>query len=229
MGAQLDSLCDAIGVGVAPALITYFLVVNQTGSSFDTLAWLASLIYAGAIVLRLARFNVLLDDPNRLDIDKEFFVGVPAPAAAWLALAPVVSHAALGTGWWSNPITVSIWLILVACLAFSRIPTFTFKNVHLTQRQVPVVLFACLIVIAGLFSFPYTAILVLLLVYLGHIPFAVRARRWLLAHPQAWEAPSTERRLMRRQRRLERRQLQRRRRTRGRPATVRGPGRHRPV
>jgi CDP-diacylglycerol--serine O-phosphatidyltransferase len=214
MGAQLDSLCDAIGFGVAPAFITYFVVANQRGSRFDTLAWLAAVIYAGAIVLRLARFNVLADNPDRLGIDKEFFVGIPAPAAAWLALAPIVVLGAFGQGWWSHPVACSVWLIAIACLAFSRIPTFTFKTVRLTQQQVPFALFGCLIVIAGLFSFPYTTIMVLLLVYLGHIPFAIQARRWLLAHPQAWEAPSRERRQMRRERRRERRQLERRRRLR---------------
>jgi CDP-diacylglycerol--serine O-phosphatidyltransferase len=212
MGAQLDSLCDAVGFGVAPAFITYFLIVHQTGSRFDTVGWLAALIYAGAIVLRLARFNVLLENPNHLAIDKEFFVGVPAPAAAWLVLAPVVLRAAAGHGWWSHPLANSAWLIAVACLAFSRIPTFTFKQVRLKPRQVPFALFGCLILIAGLFSFPYATILALIAVYLAHIPFAVRSRRWLLSHPQAWQAASPERRQMRRERRRERRQLERRRR-----------------
>jgi CDP-diacylglycerol--serine O-phosphatidyltransferase len=215
MGAQLDSLCDAVSFGVAPAFITYFLAAHDPSSRFDTVAWLAAVLYAGAIVLRLARFNVLLEDPHHLAIDKEFFVGVPAPAAAWLALLPVVARAAFGQGWWSHPLTDSVWLIAVACLAFSRIPTFTFKTVRLTPRQVPFALFAGLILIAGLFSFPYATIMAVLAVYLAHIPFAVRSRRWLLRHPQAWQAPNPERRRMRRERRRERRQLQRRRRERG--------------
>ncbi|MDR1450300.1 MAG: hypothetical protein LBI84_08905, partial [Propionibacteriaceae bacterium] len=189
----------------------------QPDSRFDTLVWLAALVYAGTIVLRLARFNVLQDKPNPLDIDKEFFVGVPAPAAAWLVLAPAVCRAALGEGWWSHALAHSIWLIAVACLAFSRIPTFTFKTVHLSPRHVPIALFACLVLIAGLFSFPYATIVGLLAFYLAHIPFAIRARRWLLRHPQAWPAPSPERRRMRRERRQERRQLQRRRRRSLRP------------
>ncbi|MDR1078116.1 MAG: phosphatidylcholine/phosphatidylserine synthase [Propionibacteriaceae bacterium] len=222
MGAELDSLCDAIGFGVAPAFITYALALSTdpqervvqalSNPALAQLAWIAPLIYVGAIVLRLARFNTLLDEPDQAAYAKEFFVGVPAPAAAWLALAPVVALQAFGDGWWSSPLVCSLWLIAIGCLAFSRLPTFTFKTVHLTQRQVPAVLFGAVIGLSALFTFPYLTIFALLLAYLVQIPFACRSHHWVVRHPQAWKADAKARRQMRRERRLHKRQAQHRRR-----------------
>jgi CDP-diacylglycerol--serine O-phosphatidyltransferase len=222
MGAELDSLCDAIGFGVAPAFITYALALStdpverialvESDPRLATLAWVAPLIYVGAIVLRLARFNTLMNGPDQAHYTKEFFVGVPAPAAAWLALAPVVGLQAFGEGWWSSPLVCSLWLIAVGCLAFSRLPTFTFKTVHLTQRQVPALLFGAVIAMAGLFTFPYLAIFAFMVVYLAHIPFACRSHYWVVRNPEAWPADAKARRQMRRERRQHRRQAQHRRR-----------------
>jgi CDP-diacylglycerol--serine O-phosphatidyltransferase len=207
MGAQLDSLCDAIGFGVAPALITYLLVASDPpGPVLSNLAWLAAMVYAGAIVLRLGRFNVLQDTPAEYPFDNEFFVGIPAPAAAWLALVPVVCLQSFGEGWWSHPVTCSVWLMVVAALAFSRIPTFTFKHAHVSAGAIPVLLLAVVVVIALIFTFPYFTALGLVALYAAHIPFAVRQRRFLIAHPAAWEAPPGERREIKKASRRERRQ-----------------------
>jgi CDP-diacylglycerol--serine O-phosphatidyltransferase len=212
MGAQLDSLSDAIAFGVAPAFITYHLVASEpSGRVLTSFAWLAAMVYAGAIALRLARFNVLHEAPAEFPFDREFFVGVPAPAAAWLALTPLICLEAFGEGWWTHPVTSSVWLILVATLAFCRLPTYTFKTVRVRQRYVPLVLLACFVVIAALFTFPYYAALVLLTLYVVHIPFAIRQRRFLVSHPPAWDAVGRERRQMRRERRLEARQAGRHR------------------
>jgi CDP-diacylglycerol--serine O-phosphatidyltransferase len=210
IGAQLDSLSDAISFGVAPAFITYHLVASEpSGRVLTSFAWLAAMIYAGAVALRLARFNVLHEAPEQFPFDREFFVGVPAPAAAWLALTPLICLQAFGEGWWSHPVTCSIWLILIATLAFSRIPTFTFKTVRIQQAYIPAVLLAFFVVIALLFTFPYYTTLVLLVAYVAHIPAAIRQRRFLISHPPAWEAIGAERRQMKRERRLERRQVHR--------------------
>ncbi|MDR0436141.1 MAG: phosphatidylcholine/phosphatidylserine synthase, partial [Propionibacteriaceae bacterium] len=131
MGEQLDSLADAIGFGVGPAIVTYTLISETDHRKLWMLAWFAALVYASAIVLRLARFNTDLGDDDRPDYMKEFFIGVPAPAASWLALAPVVALLGFGKGWWSHPVVVACWLLLVAALAFSRIPTLSFKKLDM--------------------------------------------------------------------------------------------------
>mgnify|MGYP002651673601 CR=1 FL=1 len=60
IGAEIDSLADAINFGVVPAMIVYFHFIDG-----HDLGWVLALIYCCAIVLRLARFNTLLDDDGR--------------------------------------------------------------------------------------------------------------------------------------------------------------------
>ncbi|WP_375704764.1 CDP-alcohol phosphatidyltransferase family protein, partial [Bartonella sp. AD328YNZD] len=58
-GAQMDSLADVINFGVTPALIVYSFILNQAYH----IGWVAALVYCVACCLRLARFNVMLDNP----------------------------------------------------------------------------------------------------------------------------------------------------------------------
>src|SRR2546421_7273183 len=85
MGAELDSLSDAISFGVAPALVLYVWKFPN-----DRMGWVIALVFAVCIILRLARFNTLLDDTERPPYSKEFFVGVPAPAGGLLVLLPLI-------------------------------------------------------------------------------------------------------------------------------------------
>ena len=198
MGAELDSLCDAIGFGVTPALITYLIVVRPHGGMARDWCWVAVVVYAACIVLRLARFNTLLDDPNRPPFTKEFFVGVPAPAAALLALVPAITKVQFGDGWWCSPIVTALWLITVAALAFSRLPTFSAKTAKVSRGRAPILLLAAVVLLAALMSQPLLTVLVIDLLYLLHIPYAISSYRWLANHPDAWEVGGSERRALRR-------------------------------
>src|SRR5262245_42542654 len=60
-GAELDSLADFVNFGVAPALILYFWGLHDLKSA----GWIAALVFAICAGLRLARFNVMIDDPNK--------------------------------------------------------------------------------------------------------------------------------------------------------------------
>src|SRR6201995_1421615 len=60
-GAELDSLADFVNFGVAPALMLYFWGLRELGN----LGWIAGLVFAISTGLRLARFNVMVDDPNK--------------------------------------------------------------------------------------------------------------------------------------------------------------------
>ena len=82
-GAELDSLADFLNFGVAPALVLY--VWQFQG---NRVGWVIALVFAVCIILRLARFNTLLDDTEQPPYAKEFFVGVPAPAGGLSALLP---------------------------------------------------------------------------------------------------------------------------------------------
>src|ERR1039457_4268202 len=84
-GAELDSLSDFVNFGVAPALILYFWGLHDLKSG----GWIAAMVFAICAGLRLARFNVMIDDPERPAWAGNFFVGVPAPAGAIIVLLPI--------------------------------------------------------------------------------------------------------------------------------------------
>src|ERR1700681_894443 len=84
-GAELDSLADFVNFGVAPGLILYFWGLHELKSA----GWIAAMVYAICAGLRLARFNVMIDDPNRPAWAGNFFVGMPAPAGAITVLLPI--------------------------------------------------------------------------------------------------------------------------------------------
>src|SRR5829696_3984041 len=84
-GAELDSLADFVNFGVAPALILYFSTLYE----LRNFGWIAALVFAICGGLRLARFNVMAEDPNRPAWAGNFFVGVPAPAGAIIVLLPI--------------------------------------------------------------------------------------------------------------------------------------------
>src|SRR6266851_2458030 len=60
-GAELDSLADFVNFGVAPALILYFWQLKELKS----VGWIAAIVFATCAGLRLARFNVAIEDPRR--------------------------------------------------------------------------------------------------------------------------------------------------------------------
>ena len=84
-GAELDSLADFVNFGVAPALILYFWGLHELA----IVGWIAAMVFAICAGLRLARFNVMIDDPNRPAWAGNFFTGMPAPAGAITVLLPI--------------------------------------------------------------------------------------------------------------------------------------------
>lgn len=72
-GREYDSLADVITFGVAPA----FLVYSWGLYELERVGWILPLFYLVSTATRLARFNV-----QTKVLDKRFFVGLPAPAAA---------------------------------------------------------------------------------------------------------------------------------------------------
>src|SRR6201992_649807 len=84
-GAELDSLSDFVNFGVAPAMILYFWGLHELKSA----GWIAAMIFAIATGLRLARFNVMSEDPDPPAWSDYFFVGLPAPAGAITVLLPI--------------------------------------------------------------------------------------------------------------------------------------------
>lgn len=193
IGEELDSLADAVSFGVAPALVLYIW-----GLSGLRAGWIVALVFAVCVVLRLARFNTLLDDTERPPFTKEFFVGVPSPPGALVALLPLVVTLHLGEGWWSSPLAVSTWTVFAALLMVSRLPTLSMKTVRVPPQAIVPALVMIVIVAAGVINYPFAALALAVLLYLVHLPYAAYRYRWLADHPEAWEAAPRQRRAIRR-------------------------------
>jgi CDP-diacylglycerol---serine O-phosphatidyltransferase len=179
-GAELDSLADFVDFGVAPGLILYFWSLQQIKS----LGWFAALVFAIAAALRLARFNVMNDNPDRPAWHARFFTGMPAPAGAIVGLLPIYlnqSVLALPNTYAIVPFEIA-YVLFIAFLMASPIPHFSGKRIGRVPRErVIVVLFGVVVVVLLLATFPMEMLACISLAYLATIPFAVRRFKALSA------------------------------------------------
>lgn len=171
-GAELDSLTDFVNFGVAPAVVLYAWGLNDLNS----IGWIGVLVFAICAALRLARFNVALDDDSRPKWMANYFVGMPAPAAACTVLLPLYLEF-LGTPRFDDLTAgvVLVYALFVAFMMVSRIPTFSGKLVgQKVDRSAVMPLFLVFVVLLALLaSFPWTVLSALTLLYFAMIPVAV--------------------------------------------------------
>ena len=182
-GAELDSLADFIDFGVAPALLLYFWALHENKS----LGWFAALIFAVAAALRLARFNVMIDDPHMPAWAGNFFTGMPSPAGAILVMLPLYVH--FSTGLPNDKVFVPIeifYVVLIAFLMASRIPHFSGKKIGRVPREWFIaVLFGVVALILLIATYPMQMLVAVSIAYLALIPLAIRRYRAYVADDRA--------------------------------------------
>ncbi len=98
-GGQLDSLCDIISFGVAPAFLMLkvleyelagFAGLNPVTETFlQRFIWLAAAGYIICAAIRLARFNVENEEDESAHMS---FIGLPTPAAAGVIVSLIILH-----------------------------------------------------------------------------------------------------------------------------------------
>ena len=173
-GEQMDSLCDMVSFGVAPALVAYEWALRPLGRW----GWIAAFVYCACAALRLARFNV-----NTAVVDKRYFQGLPSPAAAalvggfiWLTSAMLLAHkdvpifrslftllggAPLERGdlsWTLFGITLLAGLTMV-----TNIPYYSFKDLG-GRRSMPFVMLVLVALLLAVISIEPATLLFLLFV-----------------------------------------------------------------
>ena len=118
---------------------------------------MAVLVFAICAALRLARFNVALDAPEKPAWQSNYFVGVPAPAGAMTVLLPVYMEF-VGTphGFWTAPL-VLVYTLAIGLLMVSLVPTWSGKLIgRRISRDMVLPLFVVVVVaVAFLVSFPW--------------------------------------------------------------------------
>lgn len=117
MGKELDSLCDLVSFGVAPAMLLY-----TTLDAYAALPWLkwGAVLVAVAGALRLAKFNI---DTRQTTS----FLGLPIPANAlfWIGFCSLVRQQEvtwLCQWYWLIPL-----LLLECWMMVSEVPLFSLK------------------------------------------------------------------------------------------------------
>ena len=174
-GAELDSLSDFVNFGVAPALILYFWDLHNLKSA----GWIAAMVFAICGSLRLARFNVMIDDPDRPAWTANFFVGIPAPAGAITVLLPIyavllgVPHSAVLT--WLT----LVYTLAIATLMVSRLPVFSGKRVgtRVPPEMVPPLIIIVVLFIALLIAYPWIVLTTGTLAHLACLPLSYLSYR----------------------------------------------------
>jgi CDP-diacylglycerol---serine O-phosphatidyltransferase len=168
-GAELDSLADFVNFGVAPALIIYFWGLHDLKSA----GWIAAMAFAICAGLRLARFNVMLDDPDRPAWASNFFVGMPAPAGAITLLLPIyASFLGLPHELWLTWMTL-LYTLGIASLMVSRLPVFSGKRIgtRVPPEMVGRLILVVVLFFAILISYPWELLTAGTLAYLASLPF----------------------------------------------------------
>lgn len=174
-GAELDSLADFVNFGVAPGLILYFWGLHELGNA----GWIAAMVFAICAGLRLARFNVMIDDPNRPAWAANFFVGMPAPAGAITVLLPIYVHF-LGMPRLAFVAPVILFYTLViAFLMVSRLPVFSGKRVgkRVAPEMVLPMFVVVVLIFALLIAYPWVMLTIATVGYLASLPFGFMSYR----------------------------------------------------
>ncbi len=124
LGKELDSLCDLVSFGVAPAMITHYAL--EAAGAHQWVTWLPVLIPVFA-ALRLAKFNI---DTRQTTS----FLGLPVPANAifWIGYsAAIVSSPTFMA---SARMTI-IWVAVMCMWMVSETPLFSLKIKSLKPRE----------------------------------------------------------------------------------------------
>jgi CDP-diacylglycerol--serine O-phosphatidyltransferase len=133
-GAELDSLCDAVSFGAAPAIMLVQLGANIQVARVRDLFYVIGLLFMCCTILRLARFNVTTTvDPK----SHRYFQGLPSPAAAGCIASLVILRHNFTDLQWLDAATADVVMafaaplagVIVALLMVSRV-----RYVHMANR-----------------------------------------------------------------------------------------------
>jgi CDP-diacylglycerol--serine O-phosphatidyltransferase len=198
-GAQLDSLCDAISFGAAPAVL--MLELAQPLGYHPRVLWVIAALYVVCAVLRLARFGVETGEEH----DSSIFRGLPSPgAAAVVASFPVMLYgpqlfASDGFGPSDASLAMFVTRILpiatfaAAWLMVSRIPYRHMFHRFIQGRRTAHHLTKLLFALAIIAAIPRVAVPVLVCWYAFATPVWVLFERYVRPRlfPRPTPAPSS--------------------------------------
>ncbi len=175
VGAELDSLADFVNFGVAPGLILHAWALQD----FRGLGWIAVLAYAICCVMRLARFNV----SSRMEVkdDSDFFVGIPSPAGALLAMLPMYVAFLFSDKSLAPPAFIAVYIFAIGLLMISRVPTYAFKNISVDRENAKYWILGAVLIASALFIYLWATLVLIALAYVVSLFVAIWGARKPLA------------------------------------------------
>ncbi len=156
-GAELDSLCDLVSFGVAPAILMYLWALQPYGR----VGMMVCFLFVACGALRLARFNVQVNV-----VEKNYFQGLPVPMAAGILTTSYLAFDELGwapDGW--RGLLLFTIVILMAFVMVSNFRYRSFKDLDLKERLAFKYLVAGLAILVTVALYPEIMLFVLFLTY----------------------------------------------------------------
>lgn len=182
-GVELDSLCDIVSFGVAPAFLVYVFGLKE----FGMIGLLVASMPAICGAVRLARFNVHFEGEK-----KNYFSGLPIPAQALTLVALILN---VNDADWFNrysvnnlstliPIVVVLSGLMVSNVRFDALPKPSRHYIRTHPRTSAAFAVALLLII-------FTQQVGVLISLSAYLLFSVGRTFWQLA-VTIWKAPAEE-------------------------------------
>ena len=168
-GAELDSLADSLSFGMAPALVLFLWSLQD----LPRFGWFASLAFAIACALRLARFNARIDQDEQPHKSAGFLTGIPAPVGAGLAFLPMYLWIASGAEIFREPLLVALWTAVIAFLMISNLATMSWKSIRPKSSLRLAMIGLTGLVFAALLTEPWWTLVAICLGYLALMPLGI--------------------------------------------------------
>jgi CDP-diacylglycerol---serine O-phosphatidyltransferase len=190
-GAHLDSLADIVNFGICPAIIVYLWSLNDI--SYRGIGWAVVLVYVSCGALRLARFNTSITNDsinminmntkdgkdskgqnNAKDLSKHkrnFFIGLPIPAAAILVLTPLMFTFKIFPSYQFSPIFIAFYTVIVGLSMVSSMPIFAGKYVKIAPKYVLFVKILAWSLAVLIIIEPWLVIPIFVILYVISVPF----------------------------------------------------------
>ena len=167
-GAQLDSLVDLVSFGVAPGIVVFLWSLKGMGDA----GWVAVLIFCACSAIRLARFNIQSASARDEGATQAnpYFTGLPMPAAASLAVLPMLLSFEFGDHLVRDPGFTSVVMVLASALMVSRLPTPSIKYMHLPRRYRALAFVALGAFAVLLINWPWATLIGGFVLYAASIP-----------------------------------------------------------